>query len=145
MRQVIKNMMHPDFKLRPSAKQLLTRPFIRQIECSRRWKIRAKRSVKLAKNLINWFVKTFILICYPFKYLYKKLTKSPNIEPSRAINLLRSDIDSNYSDDDSCDTSIVNNSNHSKLTHSGSDSGGTMASISPISPISLNNSFDLVK
>ena len=127
-------MMHPDYKLRPSAKQLLNRPFIRQIECSRRWKLRAKRSVKLAKTLINWFVKTFILICYPFKYLYKKLTKSSNIAPTKAISLYKPEFDSNYSDDEFCDNSFLNESNS---TASSSHSGHRLSSGTPKDPLDI--------
>lgn len=136
-------MMNPDYKMRPSAAQLLCHPFIRQIERSRLWKLRARRSAKLAKTLINWFlqffVKIFILICYPFKYLYKTITKRQTIgTPIKSIKnsniLLSNDFDSNYSDDDVFDASAVSAMNNSKKSDISTNSEERLSA--------LDNSFD---
>ncbi|XP_054162630.1 membrane-associated tyrosine- and threonine-specific cdc2-inhibitory kinase-like isoform X2 [Oppia nitens] len=81
LREIIKDMMNPDYRLRPSVDQLLNHPFIRRIERSRRWKLRAKRSLKPTDT---------------------SFVKSPN----NSLNISHNDFD-NYSDDDMFETSYL--------------------------------------
>ena len=129
--QIIKDMMTPDYRRRPSAQQLLNHPLIRKIDFSRRWRLKVERSLMYAKSLFNWFLKIFILICYPFKYLSKKLTNSLNIETNESHSPLKTiktnhffqnDFDSNYSDDDLFDTSSHSAFNTSKISDLSSNS-----------------------
>ena len=143
--EIIKAMMSADYRLRPSVNQLLSHPFIRRIECSRRWKLKSKRSLKLAKTLLNWFlqffINTFLFICYPFKYLYQTIAKRPATQtpfksPNNSNYLYDNDFD-NYSDDDLFDASSVSLLNNSDKSSQSEDKQSTASSV--------DHSFDIQK
>lgn len=129
-------MMHPDYRMRPSAVQLLNHPAICKRERMRVWELRFKRAFAAPKKLIAFFISIFaniiFITSYPFKMLQQKFIGKREVgTPPHVVNgknLPVSEWDASFSDDDVFDTSAFSQNQHSGFSDSSSSSGGKFAS-----------------
>lgn len=124
LRRVIQQMMHPNYKLRPSAVQILTIPDVQKVLRKRIIELKIKNIVSSLTLAVLWIwglvIATFSIFLYPFSKLgfnikYRVFYQNQTSTPS--INLNRSQakwaaFDHSFSDDElfTDDANCSNNS-----------------------------------
>uniref|UniRef100_T1JYP1 Membrane-associated tyrosine- and threonine-specific cdc2-inhibitory kinase n=1 Tax=Tetranychus urticae TaxID=32264 RepID=T1JYP1_TETUR len=122
LRKVILNMMHPDYKRRWTAEELLEYPPISRISRKRRYWIKWRSSLNFISDCFQWFIiflMKIFLLSFVFSFIKKKFPHRRNsgsrTPPRKNFS---PDWDQSFSDDDVFENSFLFSPLHDEMNSS---------------------------